>query len=408
MKKSFLSSFALLVLFGLSTCEKDSVTPPEEGSLVDTLTQAQIDLLDGLVTDHDTKLSDLKFEDGTSVLGFLEEHDPDFLADFNTQGRTKALSTDQTIKLLLARMQAVGFYLVTDSLHKYTRSDGIKQKGLAYSFGTYQYQQRQRPGAGSCNKDIEFHGLECAGMIYQMAEQAGVKTKFLNRPDPNMAGSKFLGDTATWNDGFDLSNDFKALRAYYATPDPKLAELKLGDVIAWNGHIGIVLQSNTIKIFQSNGYTKKDGKHTCESNFDANHGPSIKPITPGFFQGFSPTYKVLRFTDAVSLYLTGGSSKKWKTNPTGRTLYCGLPDVNPPIAMDDTFTFNIDGTFTHAGGAITSSEGCSDGGTYSGSWVFSDDRKKVVLNGAPYTIEIISNDHFKGATGGGTLDLIPN
>lgn len=414
MKKSLIPLILLLGIFCLTTCEKDSVDPGQDNQALDTLSENRIALLDALEIDNTTKLADLTFDDGTNVLAFLKDNDPEFLTEFGRTRDTKDLPLDEKLKLYLGEMAGVGMRLTDRPKHRYKRSDNVNQYGLAYSFGSIQYQNAQFPAAvdpkhpeKSCNTSIKFYGLDCAGMIYQMATKAGIDfSGFLKRGD-KVKGSKYLGDTSSWNQAFKLTSDLKHLRTYYADIKTQPIQVKFGDVLSWNGHVGIVLKKNDlIKIFQSNGYAEPSPEHDCKANFDEKHGPTIVNLTGGFLADFGP-YKILRFSDVFVLNLTKGSHKTWKTNPNGQTFYCGLNQVNLPVAMDDKFTFDINGTFTHNGGAITSAENCSDGGTYSGSYSLSPDRKTLFFGSVGCQITMISENNLKVVTGDGTLDLIP-
>jgi len=84
----------------------------------------------------------------------------------------------------------------------------------------------------------------------------------------------------------------------------------------------------------------------------------------------------------LSYNLTNGETKSWKVNPKGVTSYCGqYTMINPPLAMDDIFIFNANGSFSHKGGANTYSDICFDGGDYDKSWAFNSDQTSIILDG---------------------------
>jgi hypothetical protein len=112
--------------------------------------------------------------------------------------------------------------------------------------------------------------------------------------------------------------------------------------------------------------------------------------------------------DTLAYNLTNDGVKTWKTNPLGITKYCGNNIVNPPVAMDDTFIFNKNGTFTHRGGSITSdNNGCSDGGDYTTTWAFNSSKTAIIIGGGPLTIVTLSSNRLILNTSNGILDLIP-
>ena len=291
-----------LILLLLSSCKKNGEKPvneigPDTISL-DTLIDEQLSLLDQLETDEVTKFADLKFEDGTNMKAWLDSVDPGFLRGLGMREaapqRIADLSPVEQQRKLFAMMLATGSFIVDDNKHIIIEEGYGKPaqpNGLAYVYGSRQYIERQN-AVQTCTTDLRY-GLDCAGIIYQMAIQAGLK--FSSKA--GLCGSVYLGNPDNWNKALSTSA-FKNLCASIVTPTPSADEMLLGDIISWKRHIGMVLtnsQTNKLAIFQSNGY---NNNKKCAKNNDATHGPNIKVLTDGFLNdtsfGPKPSYKVIR------------------------------------------------------------------------------------------------------------------
>ncbi|MBO9204660.1 MULTISPECIES: lipocalin family protein [Niastella] len=110
--------------------------------------------------------------------------------------------------------------------------------------------------------------------------------------------------------------------------------------------------------------------------------------------------------------LTNDNVKSWKVNPQGATTYCGQNTVNPAVAMDDTFIFNSNGTFSHRGGTLTRDPNltnCNDGGDYNNTWSFNADQTSIILGGG-IELKIVSlqKSRLIVITPDSKFDLIPN
>lgn len=301
----FCFSVGILFLIGCKKSKKEEspqttpVTPP--AGAFDNLSAADLALLDQLKTDTTTRLSDLKYSDGTSIKDFLLEHDPAFLSQHPGGRLTKMQDFNPAFqkKFLIGRMFAMGFYLTYRPSHTYPSEGANKpaQYGLAYLSGSKQYSKRQKATKGACTTE-ELYGLDCSGMLYQMTSESSLVLTTDLVEKCNVAS---LSELDRWNTAFKKSADYKNLHAEKMGSIDK-SEFKMGDVLFWSGHVGVILASGgDLAFFQSAGNTEQAD---CEPNKGPKRGPSIKtPITKEFldyFQKIYGSYNVLRiFTDTL-------------------------------------------------------------------------------------------------------------
>lgn len=148
-----INAFLMIMLFaiGFLSCSEDDNEPsgPNPADSVDLPLSDEDAAFLATLPDTIIQLQDILFDDGQNAKDFLEANDPDFLETYPS-GRirkTKANSPHQQKLLFLSRMFAMGNYLVDDANHTYP-SDGANspaQTGLAYSWGSKDYNIRQIP-----------------------------------------------------------------------------------------------------------------------------------------------------------------------------------------------------------------------------------------------------------------------
>jgi hypothetical protein len=293
-----LSLCLLLFLFTfIISCDSPSPEPNnvEESLEEDELSSSDLKLIDALKVDSTTTINGLYLEDSTSVKEFLQKYDPTFLdLKLRPYQEQQYLSTAQgQIMLFKTRMNVVGLLLSNRQSHKYpagTESNQPKQYGIAYSAGGKQYTVRQKPTAGTCNRNLEFHGLDCSGLIYQMSKNSYLNVLQNDVEAKNKGNVAFLSDTKVWDAAFVNSNDYNMIRMKLMR-QPSLDDIMTGDIIIWRNHIGYVIPGR--KVVHSSGAFDAVNQGDCEANFKK--GPRINLLTSGFLAAFSGgTYNILR------------------------------------------------------------------------------------------------------------------
>lgn len=287
--KFLLTLITLVMVF--STCsENDNVEPGPITTDIEheSLSDEQAAFLEA-VKDTVFRLEDIILEDGQNVRAFLETNDPDFLMAYPSGrvGKTKALNPREQKKMYLSRMLAFGTFLVDRTKHVYPvdGNDGPFQFGLAYSWGSRDYDKRQRPPVEEvegCN-DLKIYGLDCSGMIWAM-------TKASSLP-PVVPKEKFrvmeISDADKWTKAFKASDDYKDLKMKNMG-QLKQDKMKNGDLILWGGHVGIYLNGY---FYQSNG-SKLLPK--CKNNLSLSKGPRLVTLTEVLNWEGLGSYKVFR------------------------------------------------------------------------------------------------------------------
>lgn len=276
------------VLF--STCsENDNVEPNQipSDSVDLPLTDETAAFLE-TVKDTVIRLEDIILEDGQNVRSFLEENAPEFLQAYPSGrvGRTKALTPREQRKMYLSKMLAFGTFLADRSKHVYAAGGKDKpfQFGLAYSWGSKDYNVRQLPPTvepNGCN-DLKIHGLDCSGMIWAMTQSANLTVV----PKYNFF-VKYISNVQKWTNAFKESADYKDLKM---KDMGRLGEdkMKNGDLILWNRHVGIYING---WFYQSNGGSEKP---RCNGNLSLSSGPRIISLHEVLSWNELASYKVFR------------------------------------------------------------------------------------------------------------------
>lgn len=315
---------------------------------IDSLTFEDYNLLDSLPVDTLTKFSDLVFEDGSNVEEFLQQNDPDFLntSSPNKQiNSSKSFSNEEKKKLLLGRMTYRGFVITT-----------IKppsQKKLAYVFGAKQYETKSLPSRieeNNCKDPL--YGLDCSGMIYQMALQSSL----ILTDKPYLCGTEFLNNIENWNTNLNKSIIYNGLKIKPLS-GISLDQMEFGDIIIWpSGHVAMVTNNNMVL----NSIGKKE--NSCEQN--KNRGPLQCVLNQKFLNDFFiSSYNILRITTDTILYVST------------------IGDDNNPGTMDSPFKtiqFAIDKAINNTTNVATII--CVEQGTYSPGNGLNNSGSGVVIN----------------------------
>lgn len=317
----------MLVIQGCKKDKNDDVGNEPDAELLDPVDDELNAFLASIPSDTSINTLDLIFDDGSSIIDFIQQNDPDFLNEHNVFKTSQTLTPEQQKKLLIGRMSLVARSFVIRK--NWENISGSNQpNGLAYNWGSKNHKVAQKPAEykGNPNKCQEkLFGLDCSGMIYQMALNAGINLA------QGGASAEFERDTANWNNKFRQSTKFKDLKAnlykHTGVPstDPSYIDingLKEGDLIfkTNNGkavHVGMVLRVDlnapkSLSIYQSNG--KPD--MGCDLNKSDKCGPRIISLSSAeaFGSGtlFGIDWQVVRF-EAIDneLMLTGGSQRIW-------------------------------------------------------------------------------------------------
>lgn len=286
----FLALSLLMLMF--NGCQKkdddnDDLIPPGDTTTVDALTEADIQAIDAMLLDSITKFIDLRFPDNTSVYDFLMLHDPSFLAQHPSGKTSDNADLENKNALLISRMLGVGYHLADRSQH--IDNEAVPNlNGIFYSFGSKQYQVRKPPRAGTCNMDKSYHGLDCSGFIFQLADQAYMQLDTFQ----NECGTGYLKNEDNYNNAL-AGNDYDGIKAVNIGPR-KLEDLAIGDIIVWNyGHCGICdgKVGNDIGMLNCSGYPSSN----CEQNFSIARGVVRRKLTNGYlnYEGGS---QVIRFS----------------------------------------------------------------------------------------------------------------
>lgn len=292
--------FSLIILFTgifiLNFCKKDSDSSKNQAEEDIALTDEQAAFLD-TVRDTIIKPENIIMSNGQDVRSFLETYDPGFLNEPKEKGvRTKSSLTPRLQKeTFLARMFISGELLVDRSLHTFPAdgADNPAQNGLAYSWGSKDYNIRQVP-PGSTNEctSLKIYGLDCTGMIWAMTTESHLPPV---EPKYNFFVER-ISDATKWTNAFKASDDFKDLKM---EDKGQIAEgdMKNGDIIFWRSHIGVYLYGF---VYQSNGTPRSPG---CNNNLSASRGPRMISVSEVLGYGLG-SYKVFRVTSGDDYTIT--------------------------------------------------------------------------------------------------------
>lgn len=375
MKKKFYL-LPILVSLLLITCKKntDSLDPNDINT--EKLKTEDVTFIDNLLQTSYT-VSDAKLPNGRTVYDFLMEKDPTFLQNLGNAKKsvlnTTTLGTQDKKNLIIARMQAMAFYLTDRTKHTYPNEGSNKpaQIGLAYSFGSRDYKIRQIPPLGSC-REVQLYGLDCSGFMYNLVISAGLQFSSSNAETQRKVG--------TWENAFKANPEYTKLKMQ-DFGQLSISELESGDIIYWTEggvakHIGVVLNTGSgLAVFQSNGAASE----TCEKNYTIKRGPN--QIKLQNLSWFGSTYGIVRIVADISGEYTA------YIRCTGQT--------TDAMTIKLTVPTNTGGTF-RATGTGTDYNGDPISAVFDGSY----DKKTNILNGIfsfifPPSTAITRKDSFQ-------------
>ena len=265
----YATAIVIASMFILGSCkDKSTITNPITIKEDIPLTDSQEAFLE-TVKDTTLHIEDIILENGQDVRTFLQENDPAFLDKYRFIVRNNLTSLSPGLQkcLFLARMYTMGFYLVDDAKHTHPSAGSNKpaQTGLAYSWGSKDYDIRQiPPGATNECRDLSIYGLDCTGMIWAMTQAANLPPVV---PKYNFFVQE-ITDAPKWTEAFRTSADYKLLKMKNMQ---QLAQgsLEDGDIILWGSHVGIYLCGS---LLQSNGTPHSPG---CNNNLAPTRGPRL-------------------------------------------------------------------------------------------------------------------------------------
>lgn len=260
--------FVFLFACKKSDTDSNNTSTPK----LDELSDTQIQALEAAGVDTVSTFTNARFSDGTSMKSWAQINDPGYVFTFS-----KLMSPSDKRKLFIERLTQAGSILVNKSLYNFSN-----QHGIAYVYNSKEFLTPSVYPGNVCQTPM--NGLECSGMIYQMAKASNLHIG-------PMGTSEYINVQA-WNSAFSTSPDFKGLEMRdTGRLDPSL--LEAGDIIiAPNVHMGVIFDNGISKgIYNSLGRSS----YSCERNSDINHGPVItRNVTSWLRSIFNNNYSVLR------------------------------------------------------------------------------------------------------------------
>ncbi|WP_146202266.1 hypothetical protein [Dyadobacter jejuensis] len=297
----------------IMACKKDrnpvieTIDDPNSTELLtDTLSTKHIEYLDSLQS-ATVLLDSMLLPNGMTIKEFREYMEN----NKRTNNRVQAENGPQLIKnKIIMDMLLKGYELNTRSSFvkpdESTSSNPYRPaqpNGIAYGYGNKDYSKRVNP-AGPCFEEV--YGLDCSGYLQQLVFNAGL-TAFPS------GTSDIQGSEATWNAMFEKDEKYKDLKmkdfGHLAIKD-----LQTGDIIVWNGHIGMIGGSGAGSfVLNSNGSAALScldpnsgvPDYNCirkeqEKNRGLGRGPRIVPITDAQSNSwFGKNYRILRITTRI-------------------------------------------------------------------------------------------------------------
>jgi len=298
-----------IVLIITNSCKKEADYATQ---IVDQLSDSALKIIDAAGIDTVSTFKDALFPDGTNI----SEWDSLYRLGYKSGSGSKYsnLSAYDKKKLFIANMSNKGFYLVDDNQHTYPS----QPNGLAYVFGSKIISGPSKYPDAIC-QDLLF-GLDCSGMIYQMA-----KGSRLNLPS---GGTYDYVNISTWNNAFKNSPDYEGLEMTDLQALPT-SQMQAGDILVASGkHIGMVFDNGgVLGIFNSLG----SPDNTCSVNMAINHGTVITKNIPSWWLAIlGSNYHVLRVKSITPVI----NNTTWDV-----TIF-----FNATTKWHANVTFNADGT----------------------------------------------------------------
>jgi hypothetical protein len=284
----FFICISLIVSCKKSTTDNSpSIASIDSTTSVDYLSDEQLQILDNAGIDTTTKFSDFLFPDGTKMIDWETIHDPGYQYIFNK--RIDPASDKK--KLFMDAMGHAADKLTDKKSYKIITN---QENGLAYVYGSRHLNaasvwnpQDPRDGKPALCQ-TPFFGLDCNGMIYQMATASGINLKEGTTTD--------YAKVEVWNTAFKDPNsyDFNGLQM------TDLSNLgwdlvQAGDIVVSTGkhnHIGMIYNNG-----KSKGLINSQGspEYTCHENTLSGRGPrKTSDLAKWVKQLFGENYHILR------------------------------------------------------------------------------------------------------------------
>lgn len=321
MKRIYLL-FALITF--LQACKKNG---SDNVSIEDQLTDTQIQNIEAGGIDTTSKYQDAIFANGSNMSLWENQYDSGYNYIFNL----RANPAPDKEKLFINSMTHAGFLLTTRSNYQ----NFSNQRGLAYVYNSKSFANPYTYPEAACQQAL--YGLDCSGMIYQMAKASGINIA--------VGGTADYVKTTTWNNAFNNSPDFQGLEMR-DTGALAPAQIQAGDIIvAPSNHMGMVFANGaTLSVFNSLGRSS----YPCTKNSDVNHGPVISKNLSSWLQSsFGTNYHVLRVIQKRKNLIINGDFSSGNNNFSTNYTYCNsanclfnLADNGYAIANDASTRHN--------------------------------------------------------------------
>lgn len=355
----------ILGLLSIATCKKD--TGNEDSTIsnaTDDLSTEDAEYLDKI--EHiNYPTYNIMLQNGQSVYDYLNANDPDFLTNMRSKLKSSIKPKGEEPldykMVLIARLLAAGSEFIYRDNFNYKAVSGDAnapaQHGLAYSYGQKDYTIREKPPWSGNNCPQKIYGLDCSGLVYQMAAYS----ELFFPPNPKAyCNADFLSKISNWEQAFKNSKEFKNL-SIQAFGQLELSEIETGDIIYWNyphrgnqvaKHIGIALSTtNGLGAYMSYG-----NSGSCEANLSDKRGPVQLKLDNRLMKNWfgartcsnNCTWGVLRVTADLHYFPYNGCEAEFWSRASFNSTKTGNYDSALNIGANMKGTFNFT-TFTFNG-----------------------------------------------------------
>ncbi len=318
-------AFIVSILF--SACAKNNTSsenmPPQNGN--ETERPKDCDCLDA---ENDNFLSSASVPpDDFENVANLRVNKKDFLGDMIKEG------------LRLSKLKK-------SVSHPYEDIYKPAHNGIAYGLGIKDYSIRKFPTTGNTlHKKYAVYGMDCSGLMNHLMKTAGIEIPICRALDFNSTVSKVLKDNPDYNN-----------MKLCVLDKIKEEEIRNGDIITWEGHIGLVYftKDNVKRLINSHGI----GYPKNQAEQDANlldskglHTLDLHTVLSG--KWFGSNYTVSRFR-AIGDTLDGGLL--FYLNENGKEgLICSAVDQNKAMEWNNGAGGFVNGTKADIGSGQTNS-----------------------------------------------------
>lgn len=279
-------------MLSLAACKKDDDQDQNNIEKPDGLSFETVTLLDSITPIYINN-DQLMISDTESVIDFLSTYDSAF---YYSHFKSNVIEPKYQFYILTGRM-CLTANSIMDTTIIHDDGNGPIHKGVAYSYGSKQYQSRSIPSQGQCNDNL--FGMDCSGFIYQLLNNAGLAYTGPNKDVLEEYSSSYI-QQALDNSEF---NKLKLIKLGNIAPN----EIQSGDIIYWdNGpghrHIGYVWQYYLFNCHGSSGEPNNNCDSPCQCIKNYNHkkrGARSLPLDVAFYgNGFwGSLYNIMRFSE---------------------------------------------------------------------------------------------------------------